>query len=144
MVRFRKVQLKQLRKEIEKHNQSINLTGNSRVLKICWSFGRQVISPVIFEKMKKTMNYIISGSVLTIGIVIIVWGSLLILDRYELQSMNIEDLKAGVLPSGDHAKWVKERGFSEGMFHIIFLICGTIASVLSSVHLFEIKNKKGI
>ena len=88
------------------------------------------------------MNYIISGSFLTIGIVIIAWGSFLILDRYEIQSMNIEELKAGVLPSSDHAKWVKERGFSEGIFHIIFLICGTITSVLSCVHLFKNKNKK--
>ena len=99
---------------------------------------------VILKKMKKTMHYTISGSVLTIGIVIIVWGSFLILDRYELQSMNIEELKAGVLPSGDHAKWVKERGFSEGMFHIIFLICGTITSVLSCIHLFKNICKKGI
>ena len=88
------------------------------------------------------MNYIISGIVLTIGIVIIVWGSFLILDRYELQSMNIEELKTGILPSGDHAKWVMERGFSEGMFHIVFLVFGTTTSVLSCVHLFKIKNKK--
>jgi len=97
-----------------------------------------------FDKMKKTMNYIIFGSVLTIGIVIIVWGSFLILDRYEQQSINIEELKSGVLPIGDHAKWVKERGFSEGLFHIIFLICGTITSVLSGVHLIKIIKKKVI
>lgn len=88
------------------------------------------------------MYYIIFGIVLTIGIAIIAWGSFLILDRYELQSMNIEELKTGILPSGDHANWVKERGFSEGMFHIIFLIFGTTTSVLGSVHLFKIKNKK--
>ena len=88
------------------------------------------------------MNYIISGIVLTIGIVIIAWGSFLILDRYALQSMNIEELKTGILPSGDHAKWVKERGFSEGMFHINILIFGTTTSVLGCVHLFKIKNKK--
>lgn len=101
-----------------------------------------MIFNVIFEKMNKTMNYIISGIVLTIGIVIIVWGSFLILDRYELQSMNIEELKTSILPSGAHAKWVKDRGFSDGMFHIIFLIFGTTISVLGCVHLFKIKNKK--
>jgi hypothetical protein len=94
--------------------------------------------------MKNTLNYIISGIVLTIGIVIIVWGSFLILDRYELQSMNIKELKAGILPSGDHAKWVKERGATEGIFHIFFLSCGTITSVLSCIHLIKIKNKKRI
>ena len=49
--------------------------------------------------MKKSMYYIIFGIVLTIGIAIIAWGSFLILDRYELQSMNIEELKTGILPS---------------------------------------------
>ena len=99
---------------------------------------------VILISMKKKLSYIISTIALIIGLVILMHGSKLILHTYQLESMHVETLKTGSLPLGDHAQWVEKRGFDEGLFHILFLICGVAISILSCVYIYKIKKRKRI
>lgn len=94
--------------------------------------------------MKKKLSYIISTIALIIGLATLMHGSRLILHTYQLESMYVETLKTGSFPLDDHAQWVEKRGFDEGLFHILFLICGVSLSILSCVYIIKIKKKKRI
>lgn len=91
--------------------------------------------------MKKYHYYIIATTILIAGFMTLAHGSRLILKTYERESMYIETVKIGKRPVGAHANIVEQKGFKDGLLHIMLQCVGVTLSITGGIYLTKAKGK---
>jgi len=89
----------------------------------------------MLNSMKIPFRYIISTIALTFGLMVFLYGSVLIVDTYQRESIYIETVRLGKPPVNEHALLVEKRGLKNGLIHILIQVSGASLTVLSCFYL---------
>jgi len=85
--------------------------------------------------MKKRTRYVLFTVVLTLGLIIFMNGSRLIIRTYQRESVYIETVRIGHRPQGDYEKVVLQRGLKDGLLHVLLQVSGIGLALFSGIAL---------
>lgn len=81
--------------------------------------------------MQKTLRYAICTVALIIGLTVYLYGSKLITDTYQRESIYIESVKIGRMPVEEHLALVKCRGLKDGLIDLFIQFAGVSVTLIS-------------
>lgn len=94
---------------------------------------------MIMDRRIKTTIYTV---LLAAGLTIFLYGSMQVVKTYKRESIYIETSRTGSFPEGQHLKLVEQRGFKNGLLHVLLQGTGALISTAGLLRLASSTTRK--
>lgn len=90
---------------------------------------------------KTTIKYTVTTIMLVIGLMVFIQGSRSIIKTYQRETTYIETAKIGRFPTGTHLELVEQKGFKDGLLHILVQVSGLSISIFGLYYMMRASKK---